>query len=434
MAHKMFDVQTAVLYDAPPRVEFDVLLVWLNELAAEHGIGGPFKVLPGASDDSVLTVAGAGVNASISIQDTPFAKDAFDLALKSPILHWKSFDFSDAIRKHNAGVLIVVSDGEVPMPLEARQPMASEGVIDASDPEVKLTVLHILMQGVVTMNPPLMVDFCPSQSLLCPQECALVSTMGLPVPILFHPMPIANAPAPDGSLRVGMEAIHATHLIGAGLELEGIPEDMPIATRINMLATLIMEKRAGNMPLEHGDTLQSDDGLTQYVRHEADELGKPKIIVSYDTEPPQRSDTKNVLPIGQRAFQDRVSKLKAQAPTDDDATREQPLSPPMPPLGAFSEDPEELRARVRETIGTAASTTTQRSGLMMGPVKVLGGFTVIALLFAFLNSPEEPAMMASEKRVSSLPQAGVPSKTNDSNPTVATGVTIIEKIEGVINR
>ena len=392
MADKFFDVQAALLYNDVPVVDFAEYLERFKESAQNHEIPGAFKVLPGASNETTLSIAGAGVHATLSLQDTPCDAEEFSLALRAPILRHKNFDFKSTIRDHQSAIVITVGDGETPLPFDARELMAQAGVVRASDPMLKMSVLHVLMQCMAETSRPMMVSFCPSQSLLCPQELEAVSDMALPLPILFHPFPFSNGKTEGGQPRIGMAAIHAPLLIGAELELENIPNDFPIATRINLLATLIQNKRSGNLPLEDGDGLQPDGAYNLTVRHEpgSTEGGPHRIVVTFDDHVPQATaqDQK-----GQQAFQDRIARLKKRDAHDGDLG-----APAMPTGHGSAESPDDLRARVQETINPGGHGNV-RSGFLTGPIKLVAIAAVVGLAFV-LGPSEDVAEMATSQATS----------------------------------
>ncbi|MEM1073439.1 MAG: hypothetical protein AAF665_07400 [Pseudomonadota bacterium] len=390
MAQDFFDVQAALLFNARPQVDEQVFRAWFVELARDHGLAGSFSVMPGVAGPGSIWIAGGGIHATISIQNKPLDPKAFELPLKSPILRHRKFDFKGAIAAHTAAIVIQVGDGELSMPAAQRQLMGDEGIVDAADPILKLQVLHLVAQGLTTMCRPTMIDFCPSQLLLTPPEMAMVSSMALPIPILFHPFPVGNGRDEMGVPRTGMAAIHAPMLIGAELELEAVPEDMSVAARIDLLASLITDHRAGNVSLEHGDVLELLGGREQWVRHEASGAadGHLRIIVSFDTQPSEQSAaSKKKSMDGHRAFQDRIAKLKSKS-----AQAKIPLHAAVRPAaeteaGLSGETQEELRERIQDTI-SPGGTGTSGVASAGGSFKLLFAVLVIGL-FVFLIPGED---------------------------------------------
>lgn len=439
MAFTAFDVQTALLYPELPRVDLEGAIAFLDERLREEGLQGQFSRLNGLCGNGQLCLAGYGMHLTVTVHDEPLKPEAFEMALKAPILKTKKFDFHAAIAQHKAGIVITVGDGEVPMPADVRHTMQDAGVMEMADPEHKLMALHILLQAIAVQSPPLLIDFCPSQTLLTYQELACVNGFAFPVPILFHPFPFRKGTDEEGRPRQCIEAIHAQMLIGASLELEAIPYDMDLATIMNYLSTYIIEKRAGNMPLAHGDQLDSGDGRVQYVRHEATNDGGTKIIISFDTEAPEGSvqPKASQQSEGQAAFNQRVARLKAKAPNAAEIPQGVASIPdPTPQLGAYAEGADELRSRVRDTIGMG-SESAARSSMMKGPMKLIGAFTLMGLMFAFLGETETTSSsLVTEKRsTSSLPQTGLSTEANQQTTSaVAAGVSIVKTLEGTMNR
>ncbi|WP_227267812.1 hypothetical protein [Roseobacter weihaiensis] len=397
MTEDFFDVQAALLFDAAPQVDFPKLMAELTGWARGQDVPATFTMLPGASDENTLCIAGNGVHATVSLQKTPLDAANFALPLRSPMLRHKKFDFKAAIARHQAAIVITVGDGETPLPAAARQMMSEAGVVHPADPVTKLTVLHMLLQGVAAIHRPSMVDFCPSQSLLCPQELALVATKRLPIPILFHPFPVGNGRDAEGNPRHGMAAIHAPRLIGTELELEAVPQDMPIATRINLLCTLIEKKRDGSLPLNHGDQLQSDDGRHQWVRHEAGsrEDGPVRVIVSFDTTAPEPARPEQVD--AQVAFHERIARLKARAVSGDPGGVG--AGPAVRPEagGTRLETEQELRERIQDTMEPNGG-LPKRSKLAAGPFKLVAAVAVLGLFFVLGPTAEMSQMVSSQKR------------------------------------
>ena len=390
MAKKFFEVQAALLFDTRPPLDIGMYFEWFVAWAKDKGLPGSFQTLKGATDANNLGIAGAGMHAMIHFSDEPCAADEFSLPLRAPILKNKNFDFKAAIKEHRASVVITVGDGEVPMSAENLELMAQAGMNrPPSDPMLKLAFLQALMQSLATLTRPTMVSFCPSQSLLCPQELAAVSEMPLPFPILFHPFPFSNGKNEDGMPRIGMAAIHAPLLIGTELELENIPSDMPIATRINLLATLIQKKRSGDLPLDDGDRLQPDGTYNLTVRHEpgSKDGGPLRVVVTFNDHA-ARSTPQDQK--GQQAFQERIARLKTRGTHDSSL-----CMPETPPGSSSSESPDDLLARVKDTISPEGHGTV-RSGFLGGPIKLVAFASLLGLFFV-LGPSEDVAEMATSQ-------------------------------------
>ncbi len=417
MAEEFFDVQAALLYDEMPAIDLGTFADWFIGLAQDYGLPGTYEVLAGATNETMLTLAGAGLHVTVTVQSTPCDPSEFALALRAPILRHKKFDFKAAIRAHQSAVVITVGDGETPLPVDVREKMAMAGVVQPSDPTLKLSVLHVLMQCMAMANRPTMVSFCPSQSLLCPQELAAVSGRALPYPILFHPFPFSNGKTDDGQPRIGMAAIHAARLIGAELELENIPTEMPVATRINLLATLIQNKRSGSLALADGDGLQPDGEHTLIVRHEpgSTEDGPHRIVATFVDPPAQAGASGD--PKGHQDFQDRIARLKERGVQTGEMT-----TPSVPLGGESAESPDDLRARVQETISPGGHGPVS-SGFLSGPIKLV----VIAAFLGFffvLGPTDDVAEMASSQAssISTLMQTLSASEVTPTDGTT-TGAT-----------
>jgi hypothetical protein len=341
MAHAIFDMQAALLYDANPELDADRLIDQLNALARAHALSGSFKILRGLTGGNVVALAGCGVHASLSWRDTPLPQENFSLQLSAPINRMKAIDFEALIASHRAAIVINVGDGETLIPVDARRQMAEMGVGQGSDPLVKATVLHLLIQGLARMRAPLITDFLPSQLLLAPVELEAVADMGLPIPILFHPYPVDGGPDASGRARFGLQAIHSQVLIGKQIELEAVPDGVDTALMINLLASLIIEHRKGALPLNHGDVLQeSSEDMAIYIRHEAPlSEGEPmRVIVSFDTRAsgPAPTAPKPLPPAppqidaAQQAFQDRVARLKSKGQPETAPATPQPVDEKKP--------------------------------------------------------------------------------------------------------
>lgn len=393
MTNEIFDVQAALLYEAVPELDTAQFMMWFSDWARDHGVPGPFMMLPGATIAGRLCFAGSGVHVTITGQDEPLEKDAFQLALRAPILKQKKFDFEGAIDSHTAAIVITVGDGETPMPPQARQLMAENGIVDAADPLLKLTILHLALQGINTMTRAKLIDFCPSQSLLTVPEVVATSHLSLPVPLLFHPFPVRNAPAEDGSPRKGLAAIHAPRLIGTELELEAIPADMPLQTRLGLLSSLISQKLDGAIDLAHGETVlleatpassAVDTAARLWIRHEegSTDSGPVRVIASFDTEvaPPEIS----VPADGHQSFQDRIARLKQRGPGSEPHLGIG--SSPEP--NVYAESEEDLRARVQDTIGGAGPVgheTGGTRGFGLSKVLAIAAAAGCYLIFTFMS-------------------------------------------------
>jgi len=373
MTRDVSDVQAALLYDAVPQVDMQRFMAWFAELAQSHGLPGPYTRVPTTQEPESFAFAGHGVTVSIALNTQPLSKKAFALSLRAPILKQKTFDFKAAIENHTAGIVITVADGDILIPRHLRQDMAAKGALDAVDRLVKLKILHVALQAINSMTRAKVIDFCPSQSLLTVPELMAVSHMGLPVPLLFHPFPVRNAPHADGHPRRGMAAIHAPLLIGTELELEAIPHDLPLQASLGLLSELIMQKLDGQISLEDGETVvlnpslpgaRESDGAAfrLWIRHEdgATQDGPKRVIASFDTRASQ-PDTKAPTG-GHQAFQDRIARLKQRghgsvSELGSDHT-------PASDGHIYKESADDLRERVQDTIGMTASgeTETRRSG------------------------------------------------------------------------
>jgi hypothetical protein len=337
----------------------------LNELAGHHGLPGPYEVDPDKAQS--LRMRGQGAQIDVSIQDQPLDDADFAVALRAPILKIKKFDFKAAVAEHRAAVVITVTSDEA---------NAEQDTDTPADAFVKLTLLHLALQQSAAFASPLMVDFRPSQSLLSPEEFATVATLGLPVPILFHPFPVGNGKTASGKPRRGMAAIHAPMLIGAELELEAIPFDMKMPTRIAFLSDLVALKLDRHAALAHGDCLKAPDGRPVWVRHvEGATTNEPhRIIVSFDTQAPEIRSTLQIR--DQTSFQERVERLKARAQPGLDAG-----TPTPQPV--FQESEDDLRARVQETIVPTPPSTFVPGSLVRIPLVLMAtGALLVAVVLS----------------------------------------------------
>lgn len=398
MTSENFRVQAALLYDTKPQVDFQQFMMWFAEMAQSHGLPGPYMLLPGAGGLDCLCFAGDGLNVEISIQGQPLDKAAFALALRAPILRQKNFDFGAVVETHQAAIVITVSDGELPMSPEAQEMLTEGGAIDGVDPLAKLKVLHLALQGINTMTRAKMIDFCPSQMLLTVPELVAVSHMGLPVPLLYHPFPVRNTPAEDGTTREGMAAIHAPRLIGTEIELEAIPTGMPLQTRLDLLSALIARKLDGTVLLKHGESVEltplpkpwggegHNNTYRVWLRHEegSEENGPVRVIASFDTRAPL---PKTSVPTGgHQAFQDRIARLKSpETPKTNDFDEVE--APPS----LYSETEEELRERVQDAIGIGGGGVSTETRRGFGPSKLLLIGGAVGVYFLVMFASEGPS-------------------------------------------
>lgn len=345
MTFDVFDARATLLYAEAPGLDFEQLADRATDWCNATGLNEPFTALPAESDGASRCFVGNGVHIRITVHSQPLDPVSFALPLRSPLLKHKDFDFAHAIETHGAAIEITVGDGETPVPLDACESMANDAAANGAHPFAKLGALQMALQVLAQYLPPLMVEFGPSQSLLSPQEVAAVSDLPLPIPILIHPFPFSQK-TPEGKIRPGMAAIHAQHLIGAELELEAIPADMPMENRISTLATLVKMKMEDSAALSHGDSLETDDGETVWIRYEEGSIegGPPRIIVSFDTPAPAQAPAQR-----QKSFQDRVAHLKKSSrdgmQPDTSSTEALPDDAQV-----YQESEEELRARVQATI------------------------------------------------------------------------------------
>lgn len=391
MTQDVFEVQAALLYEDAPNLDVDGFKDRFDTSARDQGFHGPFETVPISEGTGSFAFSGHGVCVTVMFHTQSLDKEAFALALRAPILKHKEFDFAAAIDNHEAAIVITVADPRKPMSAKTRQELSDNGEVEVEDAVSKLTLLHLVLQEVAAMTSPLMIDFCPSQSLLTTQELAAVSHMGLPVPLLFHPFPIRNAPAKDGRARKGMAAIHAPRLVGTELELEAIPNDVPLHNSLHMLASLMSQKLDGSIELKHGESVLlksapsdhevSNDTLDDHrlwIRHEdgATETSPTRVVASFDTRAPLPETT--VPTGGHQAFQDRIARLKTRGP-EPNADSQSSFSSET---ALYSESAEELRERVQDAIGTSAvSATSTRGGARFGISKVLALVGVVGCFF-----------------------------------------------------
>lgn len=272
MTYKMFDVQAALLYARAKTVDFAELTTAIHKRAAWTGVACELELLEGLTGAHILTLGGGGLHVTVSLRADPCDSAAFSMALKSPIRKMKSFDFEGTIASHEAAIVVNVGDGDTPMPVEAREMMADMAGMAGTDPIQKLMILQLVMQTLIELIPPLMVDFCPSQSLLSPVEFEAVKDMALPVPILFHPLLEVGGASQKDKPLLRMTALHSQLLVDKLLVLDGADANMNPGLMINIIATLIIEHRAGNLPFEHDDVVQLDDDLAvQFIDDGSDD-------------------------------------------------------------------------------------------------------------------------------------------------------------------
>ncbi len=419
MAKPFFDVQAALLYDQKPSVMFDIYFDCFSAWAKDKAIPGTFRLLKGATTDTTLAIAGAGVHAFVSVSDEPCDTEEFAIPLKAPILAHKSFDYRSAIGAHRASVVITVGDGETPIPADARETFAMAGVMRASDPLLKLAVLHVLMQSLISLCKPTMASFCPSRSLLSPQELEAVAEMPLPYPILFHPLPVSNGKDAHGHPSRGMIAVNAPHLVGFDLELENVPSSASVERQIDLLAKLISNKRREKLALGDGDFVRPDKMTALQIRHEkgATADAPRRVIARFveaDARPAEPGET-----TGQKAFQDRIAKLKTRTASAN-AAFETPAAPQM-----AGESEEDLRTRVRDTMDPTGG-VSPRTGLMNGPVKLVVA-TALLLAFVFFGPSQQISDMVTKDTAI---VEGV--KTLLVSPELATSTTATSETSGMV--
>ena len=306
MTNTMFDVQAAMLYARPQEFDFAELTTAIHKRAAMTGVRCELELLEGLTGKHILALGGGGVHVTISLRSDPCDARAFSLALQSPIRKMKSFDFEGTIASHTAAIVINIGDGDTPMPLDARKMMAEMAGMNGADPIEKLMMLQLVMQTIIEETPPLMIDFCPSQTLLSPVEYEAVADLALPVPILFHPLIEVGGTSAQDKPLLRMTALHSQFLTEQVLVLDGAPSDMNPGLMINILSTLIIENRAGNLTFDHDTVIDLGEGLAVQFLEEAPNPGEPPRVIArlvdpdgpFETHP--RPET-NVPPIDQTA-------------------------------------------------------------------------------------------------------------------------------------
>lgn len=326
MKQDIFNVQAALLYAEAPVMDAAALTTAIHKRAAWTGVACALEILPCATGDQVLTLGGGGVHVTISLQNAPCPPEVFAAALQAPIRKVKSFDFEGAIAEHSAAIVITIGDGDKPLPQEARQ---MSGGMSEADPIQKLMVLQLVMQSLIEEATPLMVDFCPSHSLLSPVEFDAVADMALPVPILFHPLLEVGGASQKDQPLLRMTAQQSQFLAEKELILDGAPADMNPGLMINILATLIIEHRSGGLEFEHGAVIDLGEGLAvQFIETKAEPEAPTGRIIARLTDPEGPFDTSPRAEITDAPIEHMADMLDA---TMDDLIQSKTQPPePMP--------------------------------------------------------------------------------------------------------
>ena len=410
MTFDVFDAQASLLYAEAPDLDFEQFVEQAADWCAAACLSESYAALPDVSSGASRCFVGNGFHIWITVAHEPIDAVAFALPLRSPLLKYKNFDFQDAIDTHHSVVQITVGDGETPALPNSSQPADDAAGTRSAQPFAKMSALQMTMQILAQAHPPLMADFGPSQLLLTPHDIAAVADQHLPVPILIHPFPFRQKTA-DGGMRRGMAAIHAQRLIGAELELEAIPAEMPIKARINTLSQLVKLKMEDIVSLSHGDSLETDEGQMVWIRHEEGSIenGPPRIVVSFNEPTPVQT-----APQSQQSFHDRVAKLKNNSSTG--TQNDMPAAEKLPEdAQVFQESEEELRARVQATISPDLGRT--KSGRRFGSPVYLLMLAVVGGYFFLTNSEEQIETLAKAfgdplSKDQSQPQRVAPSALN----------------------
>lgn len=325
MAHEMFDVQAALLYGAVRRLDLEKLAQYLCDRAAEHpGLLPNLKAMPVSTEDFFL-LAGDGLHVTLRFQDEPCAKGLFDTQLASPLKHLRRFDYGALIDAHQAAIIVNVGDGETLMSAENRQMMAGMTGQSGQDPLYKLATLHAVLQAVTKMARPIVVDFCPTMTLLRPEEYEGLADDALPIQMLFHPYPESRPAGPDGIERMDITAFRSDALIGKTLVLSDMPLGVSYEAVQKTLTLLIEGKFTGLLALDHGDVVRLTETGPLYVRHDADQ-----IIAS--VLPPQPQSTASPE---QESFKARLAGIEAKRAAEMSGVPRAPFSgdrspPPLP--------------------------------------------------------------------------------------------------------
>ena len=323
MSFEMFDVQAALLYAAPRRLDASVLQKRLRAQSADAPTLLPtLELMPSSSEDFFL-LTGGHVHVTIRFQDASCDHAAFDNALQSPLRHLRAFDYAAAVDEHRAAIIVNVGDGETLMSSDARQQMAAMTGASGVDPLLKLATLHMVMQAITALARPIVVDFCPTMTLVRPEEYVDLADRTLPFRILFHPYPEIMRDLPGGEERMTITAYRSEQLIGATLVLEWVPVNLDIAAIQEICAALIERKFAGRLALEDGDEVTLTADVTLYIRH-----AEGQVIASL-----RRPAVEAVQSEGQQDFQKRLAKLDAKKPAQPprrDIARREPVPIGLP--------------------------------------------------------------------------------------------------------
>ncbi|MEL7100713.1 MAG: hypothetical protein AAGM84_17945 [Pseudomonadota bacterium] len=266
----MFDpnapVQTdaTLLFRRSPVVDFDSFCAALNaaldlradmqlSLSAERG-----------RDHALLT--SASFHILVSVSRRPYPRGAMAKALCSAVTRHKSYDFDKAVSGHKSHITVHVGNGPdfLDADMEAARIEAGQALTAEPMPVgFRTAVLRVAVE-LLSQDGLRAVHWRQSNMMLAPGELHSIGSSDVPALQAIHPLPTRDRTHHDAH---GIIAAHSEHFAGRTVEVD--PGTRSLSASVAMALSMVIEKEAGRLPLNHGDTLDTVSGETLYVRHEA---------------------------------------------------------------------------------------------------------------------------------------------------------------------
>lgn len=297
----------------------------------------------------------------------PVQREAIRDALTAALLRTSGLDIDGIVARHRAHIAIVVGHG----PLPADDP-GEEATQTAAPLDLRLRVLKATIDALLTARDPLLIHWSQSRMIFTPEEYARGARFDLPLPLAIRPQPFTGNDI-DGARPIGIRAEGSAYFAGATIVVDPAPR--PVETSVALALSMLAAKHAGQLPLDHGDILDTPGGETLYIRREPGDDRDPEgrialslsapapLPVPQATAPspayPGNAD-RGLDPLnGQAAFADRVARLRQATPQpSDDAAPDDDQPTPSPV--SLTERESDPRLRLPSAVAPKGPSLAQR--------------------------------------------------------------------------